>query len=61
MKLEAKEELEQNSIIAECRELQAEMGSATAEFLDEEGRFKDVRTGRRDGKLLGRPRRLAAI
>ena len=45
MKLEAKEELEQNSIIAECRELQAEMGSATAEFLDEEGRFKDVLVG----------------
>ena len=41
-----KEEEEPNPIIAECRELQAEMGSATAELLDEEAHFKDelVRT-----------------
>ena len=43
---EPNKEEEPNPIIAECRKLQAEMGSATAELLDEEAHFKDdlVRT-----------------
>ena len=45
-KPEPNKEEEPNPIIAECRKLQAEMGSATAELLDEEAHFKDelVRT-----------------